>query len=102
MGGRTSALNKGVFRGSKRKASICIIGLDNGGKSTIVSYLKAPLKHKGIGRQMVPTLGFKTESFMRDNRISYTAFDMSGQARYREVSRGFIRGCNYAKYPPYT
>ncbi len=93
MGGGASALNKGFFRGSKRKASICVVGLDNGGKSTLVSYLKAPLKHKDVKRQMVPTLGFKTESFMRDDRVSYTAFDMSGQARYREVSGGFNRGC---------
>ncbi len=83
-------MNKGFFRGSnKGKASICVIGLDNGGKSTLVSYLKAPLKHKDVGMQMVPTLGFKTESFMRGNRVTYTAFDMSGQDRYREVSSGF-------------
>ncbi len=86
MGGGASALNKGLFRGSnKRKASICVIGLDNCGKSTLVSHLKAPLKHKDVGTKMVPTLGFKTESFMRGDRVSYTAFDMSGQDCYREV-----------------
>ncbi len=86
MGGGTSALNKGFFRGSKRKASICVVGLENDGKSTLVSYLKAPLKHKDVKMQIFPTLGFKTESFVRDDRVSYTAVDMSGQAQYREVS----------------
>ncbi len=51
-----------------------------------MSYLKAPLKHKDVKMQIFPTLGFKTESFVRDDRVSYTAVDMSGQAQYREVS----------------
>ncbi|KAJ3410301.1 low-affinity phosphate transporter [Chytridiales sp. JEL 0842] len=65
----------------KRKVTILMVGLDNSGKTTILNGLKldatAPL-------EITPTVGFKVETFTR-SRLQFTAFDMSGQGKYRDL-----------------
>ncbi|XP_064472588.1 ADP-ribosylation factor-like protein 6 [Ornithodoros turicata] len=70
------------FLGLKKKqASVLIVGLDNSGKSTILNHFK-PDEQKSV--EIVPTVGFNVDSFKMNN-LSLTAFDMSGQGRYRSL-----------------
>ncbi|KAF7496479.1 ADP-ribosylation factor-like protein 6 [Sarcoptes scabiei] len=70
----------------KREANILVVGLDNSGKSTILNYLKRKEERTD---DIVPTVGYTVErlSGIERNRtgISLTAFDMSGQGRYRNL-----------------
>lgn len=65
----------------KRQASVLVVGLDNSGKSTILNHFK-PEEQKSI--EIVPTIGFSVETFKIKN-LNLTAFDMSGQGRYRNL-----------------
>ncbi|OQR78733.1 ADP ribosylation factor 79F-like [Tropilaelaps mercedesae] len=65
----------------KRQASVLVVGLDNSGKSTILNHFK-PDDQKSI--EIVPTIGFSVETFKIKN-LNLTAFDMSGQGRYRNL-----------------
>ena len=73
--------------GSKKKESVKIVccGLDNSGKSTIINHLK-PKKERETN--VVPTVGYSQESFDYD-KLNFTAFDMSGQGKYRNLWESF-------------
>merc|ERR1711918_140384 len=79
-----NARNQGLAMGlwsSKEKVKVCVVGLDNSGKSTILNKMKP--KEASIN-EVTPTLGFTTEEFDHGN-CSFQAWDMSGQSRYREL-----------------
>ena len=71
----------GSIGGTKEKNRILVVGLDNSGKSTIISYLKPK---KAVQPEIVPTVGFQVEEFSK-NGLAFTVFDMSGQGRYRNL-----------------
>ena len=64
-----------------REVSVLIVGLDNSGKSTLLNYI-LPREHQSD--YIVPTVGFHVEHFSQKG-LSLTAFDMSGQSRYRTL-----------------
>lgn len=77
----------------RREANILVVGLDNSGKSTILNYLK---RKEDQVEEVVPTVGFTVErlSGLRSGGgnsaaakagLTLTAFDMSGQGRYRNL-----------------
>merc|ERR1711935_304371 len=66
---------------SRVKLKIIVVGLDNSGKTTIISHLKPK---KAIASDIVPTVGFNVEEFQK-NGVQFTVFDMSGQGRYRNL-----------------
>uniref|UniRef100_A0A7S1CCX3 ADP-ribosylation factor-like protein 6 n=1 Tax=Bicosoecida sp. CB-2014 TaxID=1486930 RepID=A0A7S1CCX3_9STRA len=66
---------------SKRECKILVVGLDNSGKTTLINRLKPK---KSSSYEVVPTVGFSVESFSK-NGLAFTAFDMSGQGRYRSL-----------------
>ena len=70
----------------RREANVLVVGLDNSGKSTILNYLK---RKEDQVEEIVPTVGYTVErlSGIERNRsgITLTAFDMSGQGRYRNL-----------------
>jgi ADP-ribosylation factor-like protein 6 len=73
----------------KRKVNVLFVGLDNSGKSTIISRLKTDQVMQVIKRQssideIPPTVGFTVEKFSK-SKLSFTAFDMSGQGKYRDL-----------------
>ena len=75
--------------GFKRKeANILIVGLDNSGKTTIINHFKPPEEKLN---EIVPTVGFNVEKFRLKN-LSFTAFDMSGQGKYRNLWEHYYRG----------
>ncbi|KAB7507565.1 ADP-ribosylation factor-like protein 6 [Armadillidium nasatum] len=73
----------------KREANVLVIGLDNSGKSTMLNHFK-PEAAKSM--EVVPTVGFSIEKFKTKN-VSFTAFDMSGQGRYRNLWEAYYADC---------
>jgi ADP-ribosylation factor-like protein 6 len=71
-------------------ANVVVVGLDNSGKTTIINRLKPP-EVRTI--DVVPTVGFSVEKF-RTKSLQLTAFDMSGQGRYRNLWEHYYRDCH--------
>lgn len=74
----------------KKEAKLLVIGLDNSGKTTILNQLK-PENKKNM--DVAPTVGFNVEKFNRNN-LQFTAFDMSGQGRYRNIWEHYFKDCD--------
>lgn len=68
----------GKFR--KQKIRLLVLGLDNSGKTTILNFMKP----KKAVIETVPTVGYAVEEFTKNN-IQFSAFDMSGQGKYRDL-----------------
>jgi len=67
----------------KKEAQVIVVGLDNSGKTTILNQLKPP----EAKAEVVPTVGYNVERFKtgKNGQLTLTAFDMSGQGRYRNL-----------------
>lgn len=74
----------------KKEANIVVVGLDNSGKTTILNHLKPPEVQT---QDIVPTVGFTVEKF-QSNSLGFTAFDMSGQGRYRNLWEHYYPECH--------
>mmetsp|Transcript_34456 Transcript_34456/g.70447 ORF Transcript_34456/g.70447 Transcript_34456/m.70447 type:complete len:194 (-) Transcript_34456:100-681(-) len=70
-----------AFGWSKKECNIIVVGLDNSGKSTLLKHLQPK---KGASYEVAPTVGFSVETFSKSG-LAFTAFDMSGQGRYRNL-----------------
>jgi ADP-ribosylation factor-like protein 6 len=68
------------FGSSRKKISMVVLGLDNSGKTTLISHLKPESGGKVF--ESTPTVGFTVEKIQKGN-IDFTVFDMSGQSTYR-------------------
>ena len=68
------------FSTTKKERRICVVGLDNAGKSTIVHRL-GQLRQAG---GLAPTVGFAVHE-CRVKGINFTVFDMAGAGRYRSL-----------------
>lgn len=75
---------------SRNEVDILLVGLDNSGKTSILNYLR-PKDIQPSGT--VPTVGFNVEQF-RASGLSFTAFDMSGQNRYRALWSNYYQTTN--------
>uniref|UniRef100_A0A914WEG3 ADP-ribosylation factor-like protein 6 n=1 Tax=Plectus sambesii TaxID=2011161 RepID=A0A914WEG3_9BILA len=71
----------------KREVQVLVLGLDNSGKSTILNQLKPP---EAQTTEVVPTVGFNVEKFTTKT-LTFSAFDMSGQGRYRNLWENYYR-----------
>ena len=69
-----------LFGFSKTPVKIVVLGLDNSGKTTLVSHLKPDVPDHPV--EVVPTVGFAVEKFSK-GKLEFTIFDMSGQSTYR-------------------
>jgi ADP-ribosylation factor-like protein 6 len=74
----------------KKDVNVVVVGLDNSGKTTIISKLKPP---EARSHDIVPTVGFTVEKF-QTKALQFTAFDMSGQGRYRNLWEHYYRECH--------
>ena len=74
----------------KKDASIVVVGLDNSGKTTVLNHLKSP---ETRSQEIVPTVGFTVERFQNQS-LGFTAFDMSGQGRYRNLWEHYYPECH--------
>ena len=81
----------GEWLGMKKKeANVVVVGLDNSGKTTIINKLKP---EEAKSHDVVPTIGFNVERFQTKS-LQFTAFDMSGQGRYRNLWEHYYRECH--------
>ncbi|XP_065348628.1 ADP-ribosylation factor-like protein 6 isoform X1 [Cloeon dipterum] len=74
---------------NRREVNVLVVGLNNSGKSTLVNQLK-PEEQRAT--EIVPTVGFNVEKFNNKN-VGFTAFDMAGQGRYRELWEHHYKDC---------
>lgn len=73
----------------KREVKILVVGLNNSGKSTIINQLKPEEERSS---EIVPTVGLSVEKF-KNQKVLFTALDMSGQGRYRDLWEHYYREC---------
>ncbi|XP_069694584.1 ADP-ribosylation factor-like protein 6 [Periplaneta americana] len=73
----------------KREVNILVVGLNNSGKSTVINHFKSEEEKL---TEIVPTVGFNVEKF-RNQNVGFTAFDMSGQGRYRDLWEHYYKDC---------
>ena len=57
----------------KREVSILVLGLDNSGKSTLLTHLQPK---KGDVTEVAPTVGFSVEGFKMGGRFASVCIDM--------------------------
>lgn len=72
---------------SRREVNVLVVGLDNSGKTSLLKFLRPQEAQTG---DTVPTVGFNVEHFTCYG-LSFTAFDMSGQSRYRQLWGNYYR-----------
>ncbi|CAM9322625.1 unnamed protein product [Chrysoparadoxa australica] len=72
---------------SKQELRILVVGLDNGGKTTLINSFKP---QKADTFEVTPTVGFQIEGFIKNN-LNFTMFDMSGQGKYRSLWEAYYR-----------
>jgi len=72
---------------------VLVVGLDNSGKTTVMNHFKPPEEKI---TEIVPTVGFNVEKFTVKN-LSFTAFDMSGQGRYRNLWEHYYKVKRFSK-----
>ena len=76
------------FLGLKKKSvNVLVVGLDNSGKTSILNHLKNDQSVDSV----VPTVGLNIEKLSLKH-VSVTAFDMSGQGRYRSLWEKYYKG----------
>ncbi|GJQ82437.1 hypothetical protein Trydic_g11851 [Trypoxylus dichotomus] len=81
------------FLGIKRKeVNVLVIGLNNSGKTTVINHFKND-EEKIEKTEIVPTVGFSVEKFQNQN-LAFTAFDMSGHGRYRDLWEHYYKDCH--------
>ncbi|CAF1509867.1 unnamed protein product [Rotaria sp. Silwood1] len=71
----------------RREVNVLVVGLDNSGKSSLLNYLRP---REAQTNDTTPTVGFNVEHFSY-NGLSFSAFDMSGQSRYRTLWGNYYR-----------
>ncbi|XP_014244935.1 ADP-ribosylation factor-like protein 6 [Cimex lectularius] len=79
-----------LFGLKKKSVKVIMIGLNNSGKSTIVSLLKSDGDKSS---EIVPTIGLNVEHF-KYQHVFFTTFDMSGQGRYRYLWERYYKDCD--------
>jgi ADP-ribosylation factor-like protein 6 len=74
----------------RSEVNVLVVGLDNSGKSSLLNYLQ-PADNQSYN--IAPTIGFNVEHFACKG-LSFNAFDMSGQSRYRTLWANYYRTAN--------
>ncbi|KAF0975135.1 hypothetical protein FDP41_005888 [Naegleria fowleri] len=70
----------------KKKLNLIVCGLENSGKSSIISHLKPSSEKK---ENVLPTAGYKLEEFSRNGYLC-RVFDLSGAGKYRPMWKYFF------------
>uniref|UniRef100_A0AAR5Q6C7 ADP-ribosylation factor-like protein 6 n=1 Tax=Dendroctonus ponderosae TaxID=77166 RepID=A0AAR5Q6C7_DENPD len=74
----------------KKDVNVLVVGLNNSGKTTVVNSFKS---EDDRITDIVPTVGFNVERFQNQN-LAFTAFDMSGHGRYRDLWEHYYKNCH--------
>jgi GTPase SAR1 family protein len=79
--------------GAAKQKTIIFLGLDNGGKTTILNHLLHEQKE-----DITPTPGIETERFTTEG-INFTAYDCSGQTKYFNMKQEIFTLVNVRPSP---
>jgi ADP-ribosylation factor-like protein 6 len=79
---------------SLSQRSLLVVGLANGGKTTLVNQLK-PTKTRDL--EVAPTVGFSVERFTL-HKCSLTVVDMSGQSKYHDLWECYYKDAQAVVY----
>mmetsp|Transcript_17802 Transcript_17802/g.25033 ORF Transcript_17802/g.25033 Transcript_17802/m.25033 type:complete len:180 (-) Transcript_17802:297-836(-) len=90
MGALFAKLRETFF---SKRIEVCIVGLENSGKSTFCNYLC--LGQNDI--QEPPTVGLNVKIFKKGG-VTAKVWDIGGQAKYRPEWGRYARGCNVLTY----
>jgi ADP-ribosylation factor-like protein 8 len=71
-----------------RKLEVVIVGLENSGKTTLVSVLSG-----GTAPETVPTVGLAVKVFKKGS-IQLKCWDLGGQTQYRSEWARYSKGCD--------
>jgi len=82
MGGLMSML----FAFTEQKMELCIVGLENAGKSTLMNVLAS-----GDASETVPTVGLNVKVVKKGN-VQMKMWDLAGQSAYRSEWSRYARG----------
>ncbi|XP_050296752.1 ADP-ribosylation factor-like protein 6 [Anthonomus grandis grandis] len=74
----------------KKEVNVLVVGLNNSGKTTVVNSFK---NEENQTNEIVPTVGFSVERFQNQSLL-FTAFDMSGHGRYRDLWEHYYKDCH--------
>ncbi|KAL1489378.1 hypothetical protein ABEB36_014287 [Hypothenemus hampei] len=74
----------------RKEVNVLVVGLNNSGKTTVVNSFKS---EEDKMTDIVPTVGFNIEKFQNQN-LAFTAFDMSGHGRYRDLWEHYYKECH--------
>jgi ADP-ribosylation factor-like protein 8 len=75
-----------------KKLDIVVIGLENSGKTTLLSVLA-----HGEPVETVPTIGLNVKVFQKGN-VNMKCWDIGGQAQYRSEWSRYSKGCDVVLY----
>mmetsp|Transcript_38362 Transcript_38362/g.43547 ORF Transcript_38362/g.43547 Transcript_38362/m.43547 type:complete len:102 (-) Transcript_38362:252-557(-) len=71
-----------------RKLEICLIGLENSGKTTLLNQMSF-----GEALKTAPTIGLNVRNVKKGN-IKMKVWDIGGQAQYRSQWPKYTKGCD--------
>ncbi|KAJ4458539.1 putative Arf/Sar family; other [Paratrimastix pyriformis] len=89
--GALLAVAKRIF--ATKKLDVCILGLDNSGKTTILEAMCGTLQLKNT----VPTIGMNVKQ-LKSNGVTMKAFDLGGQQRFRSEWLRYAAECDCILY----
>eukprot|EP00997_Jenningsia_sp_PLL12_P007157 NODE_3769_length_733_cov_102.312865_g3172_i0.p1 GENE.NODE_3769_length_733_cov_102.312865_g3172_i0~~NODE_3769_length_733_cov_102.312865_g3172_i0.p1 ORF type:complete len:179 (-),score=54.86 NODE_3769_length_733_cov_102.312865_g3172_i0:136-672(-) len=89
MGGFLDKL-KDLF--SKREIELCLVGLENSGKTTLLNILST-----GYPVETLPTVGLNVKMVKKEG-VSMKVWDLGGQERFRVEWARYTAGCNVIVY----
>ena len=91
MGASNSRENLICSMARVKKKSVVVVGLDNAGKTSLLSWMDSNLLQQQLARDpaservmIQPTIGLGKCTFS-SHQTSWTVWDMSGQGRYRDL-----------------
>lgn len=81
------SLLKKLQRNNDNEARLLVLGLDNSGKTTILSYLSSPTD---VSEDIMPTKGFNVKTVNHQGKISLNLWDIGGQTCLRPYWRNYL------------
>eukprot|EP00993_Chasmostoma_nieuportense_P004748 NODE_5400_length_659_cov_163.834586_g5237_i0.p2 GENE.NODE_5400_length_659_cov_163.834586_g5237_i0~~NODE_5400_length_659_cov_163.834586_g5237_i0.p2 ORF type:complete len:179 (+),score=49.13 NODE_5400_length_659_cov_163.834586_g5237_i0:46-582(+) len=77
---------------SKRKLELCLVGLENSGKTTLLNILST-----GYPVETLPTVGLNVKVVKKEG-VSMKVWDLGGQERFRAEWARYTQGCDVIIY----
>eukprot|EP00899_Mesostigma_viride_P020478 jgi/Mesvir1/28431/Mv15856-RA.1 len=77
----------------KQEMELCLIGLQNAGKTSFVTVVSTG----GYNEDMIPTVGFNMRKVTKGN-VTIKVWDLGGQPRFRSMWERYCRGVNCIVY----